>query len=55
MVRTVRPPASSGIGCWTVQTEKTNVTKAETTAPTTQPTDTKGVLIALAAYVLWGV
>lgn len=34
--------------------EKTNVTKAEETAPTTQPTDTKGILIALVAYVLWG-
>lgn len=35
--------------------EKTNVTKAETTAsPTTQPTDTRGILIALVAYVLWG-
>lgn len=30
------------------------MTKAETPAPTTQPTDTKGILIALAAYVLWG-
>lgn len=30
------------------------MTKADTAAPTTQPTDTRGVLIALAAYVLWG-
>ncbi|MCA0251184.1 MAG: EamA family transporter RarD [Actinobacteria bacterium] len=31
-----------------------DVTKAEATAPTTESVDAKGVLIALAAYLLWG-
>jgi chloramphenicol-sensitive protein RarD len=34
--------------------EMNNVTQAETTAPTVRPTDTKGILLALAAYGLWG-
>lgn len=34
--------------------EMSNVTKAETAAPTTRPADTKGILLALAAYGLWG-
>jgi len=34
--------------------EMSDVTKAEATAPTTESVDAKGVLIALAAYLLWG-
>lgn len=34
--------------------EMSDVTKAEPTAPTTESVDAKGVLIALAAYLLWG-
>jgi chloramphenicol-sensitive protein RarD len=34
--------------------EMSDVTKAEPTAPPTEPVDTRGILIALAAYLLWG-
>ncbi len=43
-----------GIGCWFDQTENPNVTKAHTTPPAAQPADTRGILIAVAAYLLWG-
>lgn len=34
--------------------EMNDVTKADTTAPTTAPVDSKGILIAVSAYLLWG-
>lgn len=46
--------ATTGIGCYVVQMEKNHVTKAETPPPATQPTDPRGILIAIAAYGLWG-